>query len=183
MIVQSEGYELTFVQKRPCKDKSKHLFTLIYKFKSPKTGLVYVVLADYHEEHVFAIKFYAKRHRKSDFKYSKIINRGDLSNILVTNASLIPQLLENYPGCSFGFIGSRTFDKKSGKVEQYQFTQRYRIYKEFVRQLIGDETFVHYQYNEFSAYLLINRKHKDIVKAERAIAKMFTETYNNLPDI
>jgi hypothetical protein len=37
-----------------------------------------LIRAEYHTEHVFALKFYAQKDSKSDFKYSNIINRGDV---------------------------------------------------------------------------------------------------------
>ena len=69
------GYPVKFIQRQRCKDPSAHLFTLIYKFYSPVTKYHYVIRAEYHEEDVFAMKFYCKKDRKSDTKYAKIINR------------------------------------------------------------------------------------------------------------
>jgi len=178
------GYELKFIQKRNCKDGSAHLFSLIYKFRSPVTKLDYVLTADYHEEDVFAVKFYAKMHRKSEFKYSLIVNRGDLGNILMTCLKVIPLILQEYPNASFGFIGSRSYDRKSKTLENYQNTQRYNVYTYLVNKTIGHKTFQHYQYDELSGYLLVNRKNLwNIQVKERAIAKMFALTYNNLPDV
>ena len=84
MTFDYPGYSLKFVQKRPCKDGTAHLFTLIYKFYSPITRYIYIFHADFHEENVFALKFYAKKDRHSDYKYSKLTNKGDVANILIT---------------------------------------------------------------------------------------------------
>gem|GEM_PF-3174736 len=73
MIFDYPGYDLQFIQKRRIKDGSAHLFSFLYKFYSPVTELQYVLTADYHEGDFFAIKFNAKMHRKSDFKYSLCI--------------------------------------------------------------------------------------------------------------
>lgn len=115
-----------FVQKRACKDSSAHLFSCIYKFYSPVTKYFYILHADYHEGDLFAVKFYCKKERHSDFKYSKIINKGDMGNILMTCIKVIPLLLNDYPEASFGFIGSRTVDETSRKVESYINNQRIR---------------------------------------------------------
>ena len=126
MIIKSKGYELSFVQKKNIRE-SNHIFTFIYKFYSPHTKLHYVVNADYHNEDVFAIKFYAKIHKKSDYKYSKISNKGDLINILLTAAKVIPILHKEYLTASFAFSGARSIDIDSQKVENYQLNQRFRI--------------------------------------------------------
>lgn len=177
------GYPLKFIQKECSKDATAHEFTYIYKFYSPITGYKYIIRADYHKEDVFAIKFYAQPHKHSDLKYSKITNRGDVPNILVSCLSLVPILLVNHPNASFGFIGSRTVDKASQRVEGHQNTQRYRIYKELVREKIGKLTFEHVDYQALSGYLLINRSVISLKDKEAAILNMFADTYNNLLDI
>ena len=78
-----EGYELKFIQQDYCADGSAHLFSRIYKFYSPVTKYFYVVRAEYHEEDVFGIKFYCKKDRGDVLKYSKIVNKGDVGNILL----------------------------------------------------------------------------------------------------
>ena len=123
-----EGYELKFIQKKPCKDGSDHLFSLIYKFFSPVTRYIYILHADYHRDDFFAIKFYCKKDRHSDFKYSKIINKGDIGNILMTCIKIVPILLNVFPNASFGFIASRSIDDATQKVESYINNQRFRIY-------------------------------------------------------
>jgi hypothetical protein len=178
------GYDLHFIQKEGCKDTSAHKFTYIYKFHSPITRYYYILRADYHQEDVFAVKFYCKKDKRSEYKYSKIVNKGDVGNILITCVKAIPLILEKFPTASFGFIGARSLDKASGKVESYNNTQRFRIYKEIVQQKIGSVTFQHIEYKEVSGYLLIN-KHAGVntkVK-ETAIRQMFAETYNNLMDV
>ncbi|WP_412468281.1 hypothetical protein [Pedobacter sp. KLB.chiD] len=177
------GYPLIFIQKELCKDTSAHEFTYIYKFRSPATRYNYILRADYHNEDVFGIKFYAQPHRHSDLKYSKITNRGDVPNILVSCLSVVPILLAQHPTASFGFIGARTVDKASQRIEGHQNTQRYRIYKELVKEKIGELTFEHVDYEQLSGYLLLNRAAGNLKIKEAAIIDMFTETYNNLLDV
>jgi len=102
--------------------------------------------ADYHEGDFFAVKFYCKKDRHSDFKYSKIINKGDIGNILITCAKAIPLLLKDYPQASFGFIGSRTVDEDSQKVESFINNQRFRIYKQLILLKFGEQTFAYFAY-------------------------------------
>jgi len=176
-------YHLNFIQKKPCADNSAHLFTLVYTFHSEVTKLKYVVQAEYHVNNIFAIKFYAKPHRKSDLKYSKIVNKGDVHNILTTIASLVPHLLKTYPDASFGFIGSRSYDKKVQKVEPYSRNQRFRIYGELVKRLFGDQTFSHFSYDEISAYLLVNKSVEDVKLKRRQIEIMFIDTYTEIHNL
>ncbi|MEH6305581.1 hypothetical protein RYH73_08000 [Olivibacter sp. CPCC 100613] len=183
MIFDYPGYELQFIQKRRIKDGSAHLFSFLYKFYSPVTDLQYVLTADYHEGDFFAIKFYAKMHRKSDFKYYLITNRGDVGNLLVTCLKCVPLLLGEYPTASFGFVGSRTYDKNSRKMEGYSNTQRFKIYREFVSKKIGTGLFQHFEYEEVSGYLLINQKcGVDPNIKERQLVSMLAATYNDLPN-
>jgi hypothetical protein len=177
------GYPLIFVQKTPCHDTSSHLFTLVYKFYSPVTKYIYILHADFHEENVFAIKFYVKNDRNSDYKYSKLTNKGDVANILITCLKSIPLILQDYPKASFGFIGSRTVDMKSKRVEAFGNNQRFRVYRNIVEQKIGFDIFDHYVYEAISGYLLINKTGNETPDKEKAIITMFTDTYQNLTDI
>jgi hypothetical protein len=177
------GYTLKFVQQNPCRDNSAHQFTRIYKFYSPITKYIYILHADYHRENIFALKFYAKQHRHSDYKYSKLTNKGDVANILITCLKAIPLLLKDYPDASFGFIGARTIDKISKTVESYNNTQRFRVYKYVVEQKIGFSTFEHYIYEAISGYLLINKAQSNTIAKEKAIIEMLAATYQNLVNI
>lgn len=175
------GYNLKFIQKRKCNDLSAHLFTIVYKFYSPVTKYNYIVNADYHEEDVFAIKFYCAKDKRSDYKYNKIVNKGDLGNILMSCVKLVPILLKDYPTASFGFCGARSVDSKSKKAEKLINTQRFRVYKEIVSLKFGTRTFSHYEYEQISSYLLINNSNETI--SEKKIKKMFCSTYIHLPDL
>jgi hypothetical protein len=183
LIFHSTGYPLEFIQRRICRDASAHLFTLIYKFRSPVTHYAYILHADYHEENVFALKFYAQKDKRDDHKYSRITNKGDVFNILITCLRVVPVILQEYPSASFGFIGSRTIDRQSRTVENYQNNQRFRVYNGVVAGTIGEQTFAHYSYEEVSGYLLINRATPDIDAKEQLIIRMFSDTYNDLPNI
>ena len=180
MLITTKGYSLKFIQTHPVKDKSQHLKSFVFKFLSQKTKLNYIVRAEYHENEFFAIKFYAQKDSKSDNKYSKIINKGEVAGILVSSAKVIPYLLKTYPTASFGFIGSRTIDEKSQKVESYIENQRYKLYKYHIPQLIGNETFKHLAFKQGSAYALLNRKNTDLPDYESRVMTMLIETYNDV---
>lgn len=183
MKFSKTGYKLRFVQKENCRDGTAHLFTLIYKFHSPITRYWYVLRAEYHEQDVFAIKFYVQQHSKSDFKYSKITNKGDLPNILVSCAKVVPLILANYPTASFGLIGARTAYPDSDKLEGPGETQRFRVYRYFAFAKFGSETFEHFIYPGFSGYLLVNRLSGNVDKREQAIVNMFKNNYRIVPGV
>lgn len=182
MTFDFHGYDLEFIQKKKIKDESEHLYSFIYKFRSPITKLHYILTADYHNNDFFAVKFYPKSLKKSDYKYHIITNKGDVGNILITCLKIIPLLLQDYPRASFGFAGAPSYDKKSERLEKYDKNQRFNIYKYIAQLKIGSQTFQHYEYEEISGYLIVNRNCKggiDIM--EPLLRKMLSETYNNLP--
>ena len=174
------GYHLYFIQKQKCKDDSQHLFTLKYKFFSPITKYWYILHADYHEENVFALKFYCKKDRRSEYKYSKIVNKGDIGNILMSCANAVPLLLKEYPSASFGFGAARSVDRKNNTIEPYNENQRFLAYSYIAKEKFGMVTFTHFEYPMISCYLLINNSSKDILTKEALLNKMFLSTYPNL---
>lgn len=183
MLITSKGYELKFIQTHPVKDNTAHLVSYVFKFYSPKTKLNYILTADYHENTFFAIKFYAKKDKRSDNKYSKVVNRGDVGNILVTCAKVIPLILKKFPNASFGFIGSRTIDFYSEKIEGYSNNQRFRLYTYHLRQFIGTKTFKHIAYEKASSYVLLNNNITDLIKLEESIKTMVIATYSNILNV
>jgi hypothetical protein len=180
MLIKTNGYPIKFIQTHPVKDESDHLKSFVFKFFSTKNKLHYIIRAEYHKNDFFAIKFYAKKDRKSENKYSKVTNKGDVASILVSSAKAIPYLLKEFPNASFGFIGSRTIDTKTQKVENYINNQRYRLYKYHLPQLIGNETFKHIAFKNSSAYALLNNNQEDLIIYEQKLKKMLINTYNDI---
>lgn len=182
MDFNCDGYELKFIQKQKIKDGSSHLFSYIYTFYSAFTKYKYVLKADFHEKCFFAIKFYPKRYRSSEKKFSVITNKGDVANILVSCLKVIPVLLSKYPTASFGIAASRSYDTQSKKYEPLENNQRFKLYSSIARKKIGDQTFQHYEYPEISGYLLINRAaNNEVDNHELQIKQMLINTYNDLP--
>ena len=180
MTFDYPGYPIRFIQCEPCKDGSAHQFSLIFKFFSPVTCYHYIVRAEYHTNHFFAIKFYCKKDRKSDFKYSKIVNRGDLGNILATSASVIPSLLVQFPKVSFVFAAARSVGRKNKPLEGYSLTQRFRLYAYLMPLRFGPETFEHISYPNISCYMLY---HKNAPKQRLEIEDILAETYDGLLNV
>ena len=180
MLFNCPGYKTIFIQRQKCTDESAHQFTDIYTFFSPITKLKYVIRAEYHQEDVFGVKFYAKCHRKSDFKYNKIINKGDVCNILMTVINLMPEILTEFPKASFFYHGSASVDE-SRRAERFESTQRYRIYNYLVEKQIGINLFEHYYNDLISGYLFVNRNSgMEVSEKKDMIFKMLQKTYKEL---
>ncbi|GGH82197.1 hypothetical protein HNQ91_005744 [Filimonas zeae] len=177
MTFDYPGYPLKFIQRDWCRDSSDHISTYIYKFYSPITTYHYIVRAEYHKHDVFAIKFYCKKDRKSEYKYSKIVNRGDLGNIIMSCAKVIPLLLGDYPRASFSFAASRSIDSSNNTIEDAPDTQRFRMYKYMIPIKFGFRTFNHIAYDIISSYLLHNRNSES---NQSDIENMFKNSYTNL---
>jgi hypothetical protein len=173
------GYPLQFVQRKPCRDSTSHYFTEIFKFFSPKTKLNYVATAEYYEHNVIGVKFYAKKDKKSDFKYNKIINKGDFGNIVMTIINLVVMLYERDKSASFFFQGAGSVDARSKRVEGFYKTQRYVVYRYIVERKFGNETFQHYTNDMVSGYLIVNRRCGEHVDDRKdKILTMLQATYH-----
>lgn len=169
------GYPLTFIQRDQVKDGSAHQYSYIYKFHSPLTGYHYIVRAELHKTGVFTVKFYCKKDRGHDHKYGLIVNKGDLGNIIMTCAKVIPLLLKSFPNASFAFAAARSYDPVSRTIEPLENTQRYRLYRHMVPIQFGEQTFSHHTNDQISSYLLYNRQSPySLIE----IQEMFKETYN-----
>lgn len=180
MTFDFPGYELRFIQRARCNDGTSHLYTYIFKFFSPVTSYHYVVRAEYHVYDVFAVKFYCKKDRKSDYKYSKIVNKGDLGNVIMSCAKVIPLLLKTHPKASFCFAASRSVDFQNKTIEDYGQTQRFRLYQYMIPLKFGLKTFEHFAYVAISSYLLYNRA---AGSTKEDIEIMFKSTYTDLSEI
>jgi hypothetical protein len=180
MTFDYPGYPLSFIQRQRCLDETAHQFSWIYKFFSLVTRYFYILRAEQHEGNVFAVKFYCKKDRRSEFKYSKIVNKGDLGNIVMSCATVIPLLLQQFPGASFAFAASRSVDTKNKLIESGDLTQRYLLYAYMIPAKFGTQTFEHIQYELISSYLLLNR---NAPLPLTQIENMLKATYPNLRDL
>jgi len=111
------------------------------------------------------------------------VNKGDVSNLLITCANVVPLLLKDYPKASFVFSGARSIDTQNSSIENYENTQRFRIYRYLTALKFGTETFAHFEYRNISAYLLFNKKSGDMRQRERQIVEILCETYENLYNV
>lgn len=68
-------------------------------------------------------------------------------------------------------------------TEHFIANKRYRIYSELIKQVIGDRTFVHIEYEQISGYLLLNKAAGDIDYKENKIKKMLNNIYTFIEEL
>jgi len=177
-VLDSEGYNIKYVQKSSPGKSDDFIFAHIFKFHTCD-GMKYIIRAEMHKYDTFAIKYYASIHKKLDNKYNMLTNKHKPIKIFITCASVLPKLLEMNPTASFAFNASRTIDFANDKIEGYNTNQRFRIYRHIADALIGRGTFEHYEFPEMSSYLLVNRNFCDDTDTKKEeIKNMFLDLYN-----
>lgn len=144
-------YKYHFVQNLATKGESESILERkLYSFKSTKTNQTYHVIIDRCTHNVYVIKYYLKNHRNSKRKYNILTNLNEPRSVIYTCLNILIQEVHYKDNtASFGFVASNS------ENEDYKNTKRFRVYERFVSTFIGSETFEHYKYIEYSAYVLI----------------------------
>lgn len=144
------AYKFSFIQKD--KGDSKGLLSiLLYRFKSTKSNLVYIVKVEEYEHNIYAVKFYQKSHSLSKNRYRIMTNTNEPRRIINTCINIMLTIYQENKKASFGFIGANGLD------EDVCYTKRYRVYSKIVATYFSDEHFYHKENIEKSAYMLINK--------------------------
>lgn len=183
MLEKIQAYPIKFIQKASPNLDDAFDFCRVYRFYTDAIPtcqrLKYIIRAEAHER-VFAIKFYAARDKKLDNKYNRILGVYDYISalrILVTCASLIPELMQEFPEYSYIVNGARTIDINK-KIENESETQRFRVYRALATKIIGTQSFEHYQFKEISSYLLVRKLLNINIEDEKnRIKQMFLNRY------
>lgn len=153
--------------------RNGHVKNILYKFKSTKSNLWYIVLIEQYKYNVFAVKFYPKKWSNSKFKYQLLTNTNEPRKIINTCINVMLSIYEKYHDASFGFVGAN----KVG--EELNETKRYKVYSTIIATYFSNEYFYHKENKEKSVYLLINREmlavHPSITNK---IEHFFKEQYN-----
>lgn len=143
------AYPFYFIQKYKG-DPSGLLHILLYRFKSTKSKLVYIVRVEEYKHNIYAVKFYQKNHSLSKDKYRIMTNTNEPRRIINTCINIMLSIYQNNPKASFGFIGANGFN------EDVCCTKRYRVYSRIIATYFSDKYFYHKENIEKSAYMLIN---------------------------
>lgn len=146
------AYPFLFVQNM---EDEQHVAALIkmYRFKSTKSNLTYIVRVEVYPKHVYAIKFYLKANRNSPNKYRLTTNTNEPMRIINTCINIMLSIFESDTKASFGFIGSNGMDE-----DTYCCTKRYRVYSRIMARYFSSEKFCHIENKGKSAYLMLNRE-------------------------
>lgn len=130
-----------------------------YTFRS---GLhYYVVEAEEYLFEVFALKYYLTEHRDNPRRYRILSNEHKMSRIVRTCIDIMLSIYKERPAASFGFIGSNRLSADCERQENMESTQRFRIYRYAVEQLIGPGRFIHAEDVGKSRYVMLNRETAD----------------------
>lgn len=153
-------------------DSSSLLHILLYRFKSTKSNLVYIVRVEEYKYNIYAVKFYQKSHSLSKDKYRIMTNTNEPRRIINTCINIMLTIYQKNKKASFGFIGANGFD------EDISYTKRYRVYSKIIATYFSDKHFYHKENIEKSAYMLINNislnENHDLVEQ---IESFFIEQY------
>lgn len=128
-----------------------HLSNLLYRFKSTKSNISYIVCVEHYKYNVFVVKFYPKSWRDSKRKYQLLTRTNEPRRIIYTCINIMLTIFDRHPTASFGFVGANRIGEKPRE------TKRYRVYSTFVATYFSDKLFVHKEDKDKSAYLLVNR--------------------------
>lgn len=180
MFESCNPFPLHFIQKSSPSEGDAFDYALIYKFFTDPSEcnqrLKYILRVEVFED-VFAIKFYAARDRSLDNKYNRILkvhNYKSAIRLFYTCSFLVGELHSVYPDISFAINGAESHDLISGKEENMEQNQRFRVYRFVALKLFGFNTFEHYECPDISSYMLINKNsNKDTDKKFALIKEMF----------
>jgi len=151
----SDTYPFVFLQNK--QDEQNIATTIkLYRFKSTKSNLSYIVRVEVYPQHIYAIKFYLKKHSNSPNKYRLMANTYEPRRIINTCINIMLSIYENDKLASFGFIGANGI----GENTTYN-TKRFRVYTTLIATYFTWENFVHKENKEKSTYLIVNRKSLD----------------------
>lgn len=143
------AYPFYFIQKDEG-DSQGLLHVCLYRFKSTKSNLVYIVRVEEYKYNIYAVKFYQKSHALSKDKYRMMTHTNEPRRIINTCINIMLSIYQADKRASFGFIGANSFN------EGISCTKRYRVYSRIIATYFSDEYFYHKENVEKSAYMLVN---------------------------
>lgn len=145
------AYPFQFIQNMN-EEQCAATYIKLYKFRSTKSNLVYIVRVEVYPQHIYAVKFYLKNHRNSPNKYRLTTNTNEPRRIINTCINIMLSIYEDDSNASFGFIGSNGMNE-----DTYCCTKRFRVYTTLMARYFSSDKFYHVQNKSKSAYLMVNR--------------------------
>lgn len=127
----------------------------LWRFKSLKTGKIYLVDVEIYEKNIYGVKFYLKSQAHKKDKYSYQTNDFEPRRIVLSCIYIMRYYYQLDGKSSFAFIGAHNAG------ENTVCTKRFRFYRAMVNTYFGMQTFEHHTDEEISAYLLIRKSELD----------------------
>ncbi len=134
----------------------------------------YVILLEEYERDFFGVKFYLNALAESEKRFQQLTNSYDAPAIINTSLEVMGYKLKENPNASFGFTGAPL---ESETDEKGKPTKRFRVYKRIMENLFSPERFAHYQLEQSSIYLLINRNAEDPQELANWATEMLRQNY------
>lgn len=123
----------------------------LWRFKSMKSGKIYLVDVEVYKNNVYAIKFYLKSQAHLSNRYSFQTNDFEPRRIVMSCIYIMRYYFQSDNRSSFAFIGANSIG------ENKSCTKRFRFYRTMVNTYFGTETFEHRTDERNSAYLLLRK--------------------------
>lgn len=150
MIQLPEYYTPSFVMCRPSNSRGM-LHIDLWRFKSLKSGKIYLVDVEVYEKHIYGIKFYLKSQAHKSGRYSFQTGDFEPRRIVLSCFQIMLDYYNKDSRSSFAFIGANSAGEKTSS------TKRFRFYRRMVNTHLGIATFEHMTDERNSAYLLLRR--------------------------
>lgn len=147
------GYPFEFMGSNTVGADKYLLETLVYVFRSEKSGHKYQVNIERYAEHLCGVKFFDLTTDIRIGKFSNLSATYEPRTIFRTVANVALDAYRRDPLSSFFFIGAADSRDRSSVS-----TRRYRVYTAFVNDLNLGDWFSIIELKDQSMSLLINRK-------------------------
>jgi hypothetical protein len=157
-------------------DCSFHVKTYVYRIKTGRGTYIAHLEKYIHDFNV--IKFYPVRYKRYPDRFNRTTNDKVAQTVIGTCLEIMSMHLRGWPNSSVGFIASPSII--GDFVEDQHNNQRFRIYKNIMRNFFGTKSFDHFGDVTSSAYLMINKKQQNIREFVKEMQTGFGEMYPDL---
>ncbi len=133
-------------------DQSFHIRTFVFRIKA--NSVSYLILLEEYIDNLFIVKFYPAKFKRHPDKYRLLSNDRVMQQVIGTALQIFVKQLGKNKKASLGFISSSSII--GDFTEKQENNQRFRIYKQVMRNFFGQGTFTHFIDPNNSAYLMVN---------------------------
>lgn len=145
----------------------KHLLCEhLFSFRDERNGTRYIITMEEYNHKVFEVSFCRKSELKSKRRFNILTglysNGPGAARVIRTCIEAMIYFYRKDASCSFFFVGA------AGDEESLDNSKKYRLYGKIMKNLFSPATFSHYERNQTSTYLLLNKsqenEHADFAK-------------------